>query len=165
MRRIKRGALLDRGIRVIIIPLADKIVRCGSDIVLIDGISGHESGLIQPLEEFSIHTYVEVKGAIDVNSWREGSYSINLNGLTTAGKEEDGMMQLKEDILDFARVKTALPGDELANDIYLSPVVELDAWGIGFDSIDTLDHGSPQRVYFGMSSTLGASSGVRCEKG
>lgn len=150
---------------MIFIPLGDQIVRCGSDIVPVDDISSHESGLIQSSEEFSIHAYVEVKGSIDVNSWREGSNPINLNGLTTAGKEEDGMMQLVEDILDLARVNAALPGDELANGIYLSPVVELDAWGIGFDSIDTLDHSSPQRVSFEMPATFESSLEVRCEKG
>ncbi len=150
---------------MIFIPLADQIVRCGSDIVPVDDISGHESGLIQPLEEFSIHTYVEVKGSIDVNSWREGSNPINLNGLTTAGKEEDGLMQLKEDILDLARVKAALPGDELANDIYLSPVVELDAWGIGFDSIDTFDHNSPHCIYFEIPTALESSLEAGCERG
>lgn len=35
-------------------------------------------------------------------------------------------------------------GEELAYDIYLSTVVELDAWCIGFDPFD---HNSLQRVY------------------
>jgi hypothetical protein len=34
-----KGALLDRGIRVIFIPPADQVVRCGSDIVLVDDLS------------------------------------------------------------------------------------------------------------------------------
>ena len=100
-----------------------------------------------------------------MNSWREGSDAINLNGSTIAGKEEDGMMQLEEDILDLARVQAALPGDEMADGIYLSPVVELDAWGIGFDGIDAFDHSSPQRVSFEIPATFELSLEVVCEKG
>jgi len=100
----KAGGLLNGIIGVIFIPLADQVVRCGPDIVLVDDIGSDESGLIHLAEEFPIQTYIEVEGAIDVNSWCEGSDVIDFNGMTTACEEEDGIMQLEEDILDLARV-------------------------------------------------------------
>jgi hypothetical protein len=128
-------------------------------------LSGYGSGLIHFFDEVPIHAYVEMEGSIEVNSRCEGSDPINLNRLTATGKEEDGLMQLVDDVLDLARVRAALSGDELANRIYFGTVVKLDARRIGFDRIDALDHGSPQGVYFEAPAILESSLEVRCEKG
>jgi len=133
--------------------------------VLVGDISSHEIGLIHLQDEFPIDVYVQVESAIDVNGWRKGTDAINLNRLTTAGKEDDGILQLIEDILDLVRVKAALSGDVLSNFVYLCTVVKLNARNIGFNGVDSFNHCSPQRVYFEAPAILESSLEVCCEKG
>jgi len=55
--------------------------------------------------------------------------------------------------------------NEFAYGIYLGTVMELDARRMGFNSVDSFDHNSPQSVHFEMSTTFEFSFEAGCEKG
>jgi hypothetical protein len=134
----------DGVIGVILVPLADKVVRADADVRPVDDLGRHGARFVQLVDEAAIHSHVEVEGSVDVDDRGEGPDAFELHRVSSLGEEEDRFMQMDQDAHDLAAVETALAGDVLADRIGRDAVMKLDARRVSLDSVDAFDHGSPQ---------------------